>query len=171
MKQFILLLALSGLTGSAVAQEMPVEPPAELKALAWQNGDWEGTVKWSMPGMEGDSVMAFKVSFEGPFQKSVSTMEMQGMKMIETGYLAWDAAKKEFVMWTFTNFAPMPRVERGHLNKEKMVMTSDPWEVMGQTMVSRATMTKKSDKEMSFVLEFKMGDSFTKAAEGSFKKK
>jgi hypothetical protein len=165
----IVSLAVAGAT-AAFSQEPPTIS-AELKALEWQIGTWEGTVKWSMPGMEGDSKMTMKSEWEGLFMKQTSTTEMQGMKMLEVGYLGYDPDKKKYSFHTFTSFAPTPRIEWGTVEGTKAVFVSDPWNVMGQVTSSRATVVKKGDSEMAFTLEFKQGNSWSKVAEGTFKKK
>lgn len=146
-------------------------PAPELKKLEWQVGTWSGNLKWLMPGMEGEAKMDFKCVWEGNFLKSTSAMEMSGMKFNEVSFTGWDAAKKEYVSWTFTNFAALPRIERAKLDGNTMISTSEPWDTgMGQAMISRATLIKKSDKEFSMTIEFKTGEKFEKAAEGAFKK-
>lgn len=155
----------------AFAQEAAPGPAPELKQLEWQLGNWEGTFKWTMPGMEGDAKMTFTTAWEGNFLKTSSVMEMAGMKFNEVSYMGWDPLKKEYISWTFTNFAAMPRIERGKLDGNKLVLVSDPWDTgMGQ-MISRGTTIKKSNKEASFTIEFKNGEKWDKAAEGTFKKK
>ncbi len=108
---------------------------------------------------------------EAMFYKTVSVTEMQGMTMEETAYMGWDEAKKKYSTYTFAAFAPTPRIEWGTLEGDKAVFLSEPWAVMGSTMESRATVAKKGDKEMTFLLEIKAGADWTKMAEGTFKKK
>ena len=86
--------------------------------------------------------------------------------------MAWDAKEKKFVSWTFTNYAPMPRVDKGTMTGNTFVSISEPWDAPGmEGTVGRFTMIKKSDSEMTFVLEFKEGDSWSKVADGGYKKK
>lgn len=166
----ILVAFVVAAAAAAFSQEPPSLSP-ELKALEWQLGTWEGTVKWSMPGMEGDSKMTMKCEWEGLFMKQSSTTEFQGMKMLEVGYVGFDPEKKKYSFHTFTSFAPTPRVEWGTVTGDKVEFVSEPWNVMGQSTTSRSTVTKKSASEIAFVLEFKQGDSWSKVAEGTFKKK
>lgn len=156
----------------AVAQE-PVQPAAELKKHDFYIGKWSGTIEWTMPGMEGKQEMTMVYSWEGPFMKATSEMTSTGQKVLETGYMYWDAAKKRFTMNTYTNFAATPRIEHGNEEGNKLVMISEPWDIGMPTgaLVSRSTLTKKSSTEVDFVLEFKMGDTFTKVASATFKKK
>lgn len=172
MKIARLLVCLLAICSTLALGQEPNVPHPELGKLAWQIGTWEGKVKWTMPGMEGESDMSWTNVMDGNFLKSSSTMDMMGQKVTETGYLGWDAKEGRFSMWTFTNFAHMPRVEHGKLDGDTMVMISEPWDAgMGEPMVSRATVVKKGDSEMGFTLEFKQGEQWVKAAEGTFKKK
>ncbi len=152
---------------------MPVaEPSAELKKLEYQIGSWTGSIKWTMPGMEGDSTMSWKCEWEGPFLKQTSSMVMGSDKVNETAYITWDASTKKYVMWTFTNMSVMPRIERGTMEGDKIVFVSDPWDLgMGEPSISRATVKKVSDKECTFLLEFKMGADWAQVGTGTFKKK
>lgn len=168
----MLLAGLIALSAVTVAQMPKAEPSAEMKKLDWQVGSWVGNVKWTMPGMEGDSTMTWKTEWDGPFLKSTSVMEVGGEKVTETGFVTFDQASKKYVMWTFTNMSVNPRIERGTLEGNSLVTVSDPWDVgMGEPSISRATVKKVSDKECTFALEFKMGDEWAPVANGTFKKK
>ncbi|HMS54764.1 MAG TPA: hypothetical protein PKA27_05140 [Fimbriimonadaceae bacterium] len=158
---------------SVAGSQEPVQPAAELKKHDFYIGKWSGTIEWTMPGMEGKQEMTMVYSWEGPFMKATSEMTSNGQKILETGYMYWDAAKKQFTMNTYTNFAATPRIEHGKEEGNKLVMISEPWDIGMPTgaLVSRSTLTKKSNSEVDFVLEFKMGDAFTKVAGATFKKK
>lgn len=161
-------LALLALAALAPAQDMA--PPEELGKLSWMFGTWKGSVHMNMQGMEMDADMTVTGKMEGMFARVDTVMDMQGMKMVENGYVGWDAKEKCYKSWTFTNFSSDPRIEKGQLTGDTFVSTSEPWTVMGDTMVGRGTMKKLSDTEIAFVLEFKEGDKWTKAAEGKLKK-
>lgn len=149
-----------------------MEAPAEIKKLGWMVGEWTGTIKMNMQGMEFESQSTMKNEFEGQFLKSASVMDMMGMKMTETMYMGWNAAKNRYESYAFSNFSPKPRIEYGTMEGDKMTMTSEPWEVGGEApTVGRGTMTKKSDTEIHFILEFKEGDKWVKVGEGTYKKK
>lgn len=166
----LILSVLSLVAITAQAQLAPV--PEEMKKLEWMVGTWAGKVKWTMTGMDPmDGEMSMTNTMEGPFMKQVSKTEMMGMTMVETGYVGWDAKKKQYMTWTFTNFSSDPRVEVGQMKGDVMVFNCDGWDVMGQVTISRATMTKKSAKEVAFLLEFKENGKWTKAGEGTFMKK
>lgn len=168
-----LAAAALAICGIAAAQNMGPSPEVQ-KLYKYMSGEWTGKVKWMMPGMPEESTeMPFKVTMEGNFIKSANTMDMGGMSMTETTYMGWDPVKKRYTSWTFTNFGAMPRVEHGNFEGDsKFVSVSEPWDIgMGEPIVGKATMTRKGDNEMMFVLEFKQGDKWMKVAEGTFKRK
>lgn len=173
MRSRILFLVLAASICTLGLGQVPsMDPPAELKKLDWYIGEWMGKVKWTMPGMAPtDEEMSFKNEWEGQFIKSSAVMSMSGQKMTETSFVGWNAKTKKYDSYTFTNFSPMPRIEHGEMDGDKFVFTSDPWDVGGMEMIGRASMVKKSDKEIAFVLEFKLGEKFEKVGEGTFKKK
>ena len=154
--------------------QAPLTAPKEITDLSWAHGDWEGKIKFSMAGMpESEGAQTWKVEPEGQFLKMTTVTDMMGMKMTEIAYLGWNADSKRYDCWTFTNFAPTPRVEHGTIDDKVWTFLSEPWTVPGMpgAIVGRATMNRKSDKEMTMLLEFKEGDKWVKQAEGSFTKK
>ncbi|SRR5581483_3736159 len=172
MKRTASILFATIVSAVCFAQQMNMEPPAELKKLSWVLGSWSGTLNWTAPDMQMSGTMTWKAEWENQFLKMTTVTEMSGMKMVETSYTGWNAKKKSYDSYTFTNFAPTPRIEHGTLTGDKFVSISEPWEVGGSPTptVGRATLVKKSDTEATMILEFKEGEKWTKVAEGTFKK-
>ncbi len=173
MKRIFSVLMLMSVGAVYAAQEPVMAPPPELKKMQFMVGEWTGKMKWTMAGVPAESSdMPFKVEWAGQFLKTSSTMTMAGMSMVETGYIGWDAKRKDYTSWTFSNFAPMPRIEHGKFEGDKFISVSEPWDTgMGEPTVGRATTTKVTDIMISFLLEFKEGDKWNKVAEGTFTKK
>lgn len=171
LKKLSLVLGFAWAGAIALGQGMPA-PPKELRKLDWMLGNWSGNVKWTMPGMSGDAIMKFKGSMEGMFQKQISDTTMQGQTTTEVGYIGYDPKKKAFTSWTFTNFAPTPRVEHIMVGTGKLVFLSEPWDVgmPGGPTHSRATLTRRGASRVDFVLEFRQGKKWSKVASGSFTK-
>jgi len=157
---------------SATAQMPDLTPPKQISDLAWSVGEWSGSVHWTMEGTpEMDSNVGLKISIEGQFLKEESTQDMMGMAMTETAYMGWNDKESRYDCWSFTNFAPTPRLEHGKVDGKNWTMESEPWVGMGQATTGRSTITMVSDSEMKMTLEFKTGDTWTKVAEGTLKKK
>ena len=168
-------LALFGIAlcaATASFAQLSTEPPAELKKLDYLIGSWTGEGDFAVSGLELKVKVETTTSWDGQFIKQVSKMDFGMMVTTETMYIGWDPKKSEYTAYAFTNSAPTPRIERGKLGEDgKLVMTSDPWEIMGQAVASRATSWKKSDSEAGFILEMKMGEEWTKASEVTMKRK
>lgn len=168
--RYLALLCLFVLGTAALAQPS-MAPPAEIRKLDWMLGTWEGSFNWDMEGTKSVATMKMVIDIDGQFQRQVTTMEMSGMKITETAYLGWNAEKKKYGMYTFTNFSPEPRIEWGDEKNGEMIFFSEPWNSgMPEKTSSRATLKKLNDKEVSMVLEFRAGDKWTKVADGTFKK-
>ena len=145
---------------STFAQDM--SPPKEVKDLKWMVGSWAGSGKISFGGRETEISSTMTVVFDGQFLKAVSVDDSSGFKMTKTVMFGWDAAKSEYVSYTFTNMAPKPRIAHGKMDGNKLVMVSDPWEAGGMTAVARETVSKNSDTKCGLMMEFKKGDKWDK---------
>ncbi len=154
-------------------QAPDMSPPAEMMKLDWMVGEWESTSTWNMPDapqMEVESTM--KVEWDGQFLRHTSVSVFDGfMKMTETMMFGYNPYKEKYYSSSFTNMAPTPRIEWGTLDGDTIVMISEPWQIMGDESVSRATLVKVSDDEIKFKLEFKDGDDWDVISDSTFKRK
>jgi len=141
---------------SAFAQDMSA--PKEVKDLGWMVGTWSGSGKIAFGGQETEITSSITFSFDGQFLKAVSTDKSSGFTMTKTAMIGWDAAKSEYVSYTFTNIAPKARIAHGKMDGNKLVMVSDPWEAEGMTSVARETLSKISDTKCGSMIEMKIGD-------------
>lgn len=150
----------------AASQDMPMGP-AEIQKLKIWDGTWTGTAT----GQFGDVKMTMKngLAEGGMFYKSESINEMMGMTMTETVFFAWDADRGEYVSHGYASISAQVRTEYGSFDGDKYVSLSEPWMVMGQSYESRSTMHRSGDT-ITFIMEFKTGDTWTEAMKGTFKK-
>lgn len=171
MKKLLSVLMAVAACAVSFAQMPPAEPAAELKKLDYMVGEWSATGTFTLMGQEMPFKMTVKCSWDGQFlrQETINDMGDAG-KMTETIMLGWDPAKSQYFSHAFTSLSALPRMEKGKLDGEKLVMTSDPWNVMGMDFLSRTTMWK-SGSDMMFTMEFKEGDNWTNATNLTFKKK
>jgi hypothetical protein len=159
----------------AVASGQGMPPPsAEISKFSWALGEWEGTSVWNMDGMpantESKDIWTFEI--EGQFLKMTTTATSMGQTSKETSYCGWNAEKKQYDSWAFSDIATVPRIEHGTFDGTTMTMESEPWTTMMGTITGRGTVAKKSDAEMTFSLEFRQPDgTWKKVAEGTYKKK
>lgn len=146
--------------------------PAEVKALDFMDGTWDFNLDMTIMGQTMTQTGTMTVSTEGMFKKMVAKGTTAGMESLEISYIGWQESKKRIQMYTFTDWAPTPREEYGTFDGKTWVTVSEPWDVPGVgVLVSRATLTKVSDKELSITIEFKNGDSWDKVGKGTYKKK
>ncbi len=170
MKRLLALL-LPFVAACALAQDVAVVVPKQIEDLKWQIGEWQGTVKMTVEGMDMDMVSTLKISQKDNVLVYDGMHEAMGSKMTELGYLWWDEAKKRYSMFTLASFGEVPRMEHGTLTGNTLVMTSEPWPIQGQVMESRAHLIKVGNDEIKFIIDFKEGDKWTKAGEGVYKRK
>lgn len=167
-----LLVSLLALVAMTVANAQFVEVPKEINDLNWMKGTWSGVLKFSADGMEGDVSTSMVIkSFGGMFQMTTKS-EMMGMAMNEESFLRWEAANKRYELTTFADWTNEARVERGTMTGNKMVMVSLPWNAPGETekIVTRTTLTKVSDNEMTMTIEAQVGDDWVPSGSATLKK-
>ncbi len=157
---------------AAVSMAQLPEPAKELKELSWLIGEWSGSGVFQIPDMGGmDVTVTFKAEWDGLFIRQTALNDFGMMQMTETMMLGYDENKSEHFSHGYTNVAPLPRVERGKVIDGALVMTSEPWEVMGDPTVGRSTLSKVDDDTIKMKLEFKTGDTWTPVSDITFKRK
>lgn len=139
---------------AAVAQDMP----KEVKDLGWMVGTWSASGKIAFGGQETQIDSTLTASFDGQFLKIVSSDKSSQYTLTKTAMIGWDAAKSEYVSYTFTNMAPKARIAHGKMDGNKLVMITEPWEAEGMTMVARETLSKLPDSKLGSMLEMKNGE-------------
>lgn len=165
MRKILLTLVAVAAMGAANAQVPDLNPPKELEALTWLKGTWSGSASMSFGGIDLEVTSKMTVSMDGQFVKVVSTNDYGMIQATETMFVGYDASKAAYISYAFTNMSPMPRRETGKFVGESFETVSDPWEIMGQAMVSKTTLTKVSESKLTFKLELKAGDAWEKATE------
>jgi hypothetical protein len=132
--------------------------PQQVKDLSWMVGTWSGSGKIAFGGHEVDITSTMTVSFDGQFLRETSIDKSAGSALTKTTMTGWDAAKNQYISYTFTNAAPTARIAHGNLQGATLEMVSDPWEAEGFTMVARESMSKISDTKCGLKMEYKNGD-------------
>ena len=138
---------------SAIAQTS--DPPKEIADLSWMVGTWSGTGKNVYDGKETPFTTSMTVSRYGQTIQAVSTLTPpNGVELILTRMIGWDAVKRQYVSYTFSNMAGLPLISRGTLTNNKLVMLFDKWGT-DTTKVGRETMSKISDTKYGFRTEMR----------------
>jgi len=165
MKTLPTILAFAAIALTSAAHSQFAAPPKELKQLDFLLGTFTGTAKTTMGDMK--IKMTTTPAEGGMFLKTVSDFEVGPIKFTETMYTAWNDKDKKFHAWGFQSMVPMPRQESGELKGNVLTFISEPWEMMGTSYVSRSTMTLVKDGELTFVLEHKIGEEWSKQGEAT----
>lgn len=101
-------------------------------------------------------------------------MQTTSMEVVEFAGLllaTYDAEKKKYVSWWYDQMAAEPVESDGEFVGERLVFVSKPVEAPGMGSATfRSTYDKKSDTELLFILEMKMGEEWIKFMEGTFKR-
>ncbi|MFM9873724.1 MAG: DUF1579 family protein [Fimbriimonadaceae bacterium] len=168
MKKLALLFAI---VCSSFSFAQQVKPVAEIQELKWMVGTWTSAGDYSMMGDKFAYTAEWTVSMEGPFLKMVNKTHFEGIETSETAYLYFDSGKKEYVMTTYTDFATTPRTARGTIVDGALVVTGEPWEVVGTMVVGRSTFKKVSDDQISMKLEMKSETGWDVATNDPLKRK
>jgi hypothetical protein len=164
--------------GSAFAQGTPdmMQPPAEVKQASFLVGEWSAELTFfEMGGTTAKSTghVSSKMTLMGRFVSSTFKTTVPGMGDMEgLQLLTYDSDAKKWHAWWYDNMSSYAMVFRGTMENGKLLMVSDPTPMPGMgDVVMRTLFEKKSDTEVFFRLEMKVGDDWMKFIEGNYKKK
>lgn len=176
-----LLLSLVVLMTATVclAQEgmMDMRPPAELKNLEFMLGEWTCELKTYGMGGGGDSTAKATIkttkTLGDRFYKTEFVTDFEGMGRFEgLQLLSFDPEKKQYRCYWFDGMSSDVLDMSGTMTGGKLVLTSKPTPMPGMGEITfRATYERKPNSEIYFLLEMKQGNEWSKALEGTYKKK
>jgi hypothetical protein len=139
------------------------KPAAELDQLKLFEATWrcEGKQPAGPMGPEQDYKSTFKgkkdvESFWISFEYSQKKSKAHAMPIIAKGYLGYDPAAKKYVSMGVDNMGGSVTESSPGWEADKLTFTGDG-QMSGQKISFRETYTKKSDKEMIWSGEMKMG--------------
>ena len=150
----------------AVAATPPPPPPkpaAELDQLKMFEGTWRCDGKQPAGPMGPEQV--YKSSFKGKkdvdsfwlaFEYSQKKSKVHNMPITAKGFLGYDPAAKKYVTMGVDNMGGSISESSPGWEGDKLVFSGDG-QMGGQKISFRETYTKKSDKEMTWSGEMKMG--------------
>ncbi|MGI8924286.1 MAG: DUF1579 family protein [Fimbriimonadales bacterium] len=172
------VLILAGLTASAQHEMMDMKPPPEMKKVEWMVGEWTTSFKMYPPGegmepMSSTGTSSTKMALGGRYLHTMATFSMGDMGSFEgMQMLSYDPDAKKWKATWFDSMSSAGMEMTGDLVGHTMTLISKPTPMHGMgDQTFRATATKVSDREMSFLLEMKDGDKWTKMIEGTYTKK
>jgi hypothetical protein len=150
---------------TAAASSMP-KPAAELDQLKLFEGTWrcEGKLPAGPFGPEQSYKSTFKVkkdvdNFWYALDYEQKKSKQHPMVMKARGFIGYDPAGKKFVATGVDNSGGWVTETSAGWEGDKMVLTGEA-SLMGQKTPFRESFTKKSDKEMVWQAEAKLGKDF-----------
>ena len=166
-----LLIACAGI--SAHGQQPTSAPVANpLDNLAFLKGDWAGKQNFNNqggPAMVGDATDRIDVCIAGKYLCEMLSTTLPGRKATDTRhFISYDKATGKYTAWWFNDTSTHPTGLTGDLSSGKLVLMSDP---ASPGPVLRATYESPSADTLTFQLEMKTGETWTKLFVSTYTKK
>jgi len=162
MKRIVCFLFAFAVTASF--SQSPAAPDKEpLDSLAFMKGDWAGKQEFNNqggPAMVGGATDKIEVGIAGRYLCEMLSTTLPGRKPTDTRhFISYDKESGKYTAWWFNDTSTRPTALTGDLTAGKLVLTSDP---SAQGPVLRATYESLSSDKLTFLLEMKTGESWTK---------
>jgi hypothetical protein len=146
--------------------------PNPLDQLSFLKGDWSGKQNFNNQGgaaMVGDATDRIDVCIAGRYLCEMLSTTLPGRKPTDTRhFISYDKATGKYTAWWFNDTSTHPTGLTGDLNGSKLVLMSDP---SSAGPVLRATYEASSADTLTFQLEMKAGDGWTKLFVSTYTKK
>jgi hypothetical protein len=152
------------------------KPAAELDQLKMFEGTWRCDGKQPAGPMGPEQV--YKSSFKGKkdvdsfwlaFEYAQKKSKVHNMPIMAKGFLGYDPAAKKYVTMGVDNMGGSISESSPGWEGDKLVFSGDG-QMGGQKISFRETYTKKSDKEMTWAGEMKMGKDWVNVGTDTCKK-
>ena|SRR5579863_4174585 len=144
-------------------QQSPPPPANPLNNLAFMTGDWSGKQNFETgggPTMVGDATDRVEICIAGKYLCEMLSTTLPGRKPTDTRhFISYDKASGKYTAWWFNDTSTHPTLLTGDLSGNKLVLSSDS---AGAGPVLRATYETPSEGKLTFLLEMKAGESWTK---------
>jgi len=164
-----LMLACASVLTSGQQTPTPANP---LDPLSFLTGDWTGKQDFNNqngPAMAGDATDRIDVCIAGRYLCEMLSTTLPGRKPTDTRhFLSFDKQTGKYTAWWFNDTSTHPTSFTGDLTGGKLVLLSDP---SGPGPVLRATYESPRADSLTFLLEMKTGDTWTKLFLTTYSKK
>jgi hypothetical protein len=162
MKQIV--CALFACVATASLCQSPASPaPDPLSSLAFMQGDWAGKQDFNNQGgaaMVGDATDRIEVGIAGKYLCEMLSTTLPGRKPTDTRhFISYDKQSGKYTAWWFNDTSTHPTELTGDLIGGRLVLSSDS---SAPGPVLRATYESPSADKLTFLLEMKAGDGWTK---------
>src|SRR5580658_10665853 len=167
---FCILFAVSNLL--AFGQPHSIEPADALAKLSFMQGDWAGKQDFDtggVPAMVGEATDRIETGIAGKYLCEMLSTTLPGRKPTDTRhFISYDKQTGKYTAWWFNDTSYHPMALTGDLTGNKLVLMSDA-SASGPEL--RATYESPSADKLTFLLEMKNGDSWTRLFLTTYAKK
>jgi len=164
MKRIVSLLVICAAT--SFAQQLAPAPPATspFDSLAFMQGNWAGKQNFNNPdggpAMVGEATDHVAIGIGGRYLCETLSTAMPGRKPTDTRhFISFDKQVGTYAAWWFNDTGTHPTEFTGELSDNKLVLTSKP---SGPGPLLRATYESPTKNTLTYLLEMKQGDSWTR---------
>jgi hypothetical protein len=144
-------------------QQQAQPSPDPLNSLSFMKGDWAGKQNFDTgggPPMVGDATDRVEIGIAGKYLCEMLSTTMPGRKPTDTRhFISYDKQSGKYTAWWFNDTSTRPTEFAGDLSGNGLVLTSNS---SGPGPVLRATYESPSDGTLTFLLEMKQGETWTK---------
>ena len=171
MKFFVcILLAVSA--APAFNQQPSTQPADALSKLKFMQGDWTGKQVFNTDGgaaMVGDATDRVELGIAGKYLCEMLSTTLAGRKPTDTRhFISYDQKTGKYTAWWFNDTSYHPTALTGEFAGSKLVLMSDS---TAPGPVLRATYERPSASTLTFLLEMKNGDKWTRLFLTTYTKK
>jgi Protein of unknown function (DUF1579) len=160
MKLIVCFLVVCAAAMSYSQQQTPPSPDG-LTSLSFMKGDWTGKQNFDTgggPPMIGEATDRIEIGIAGKYLCEMLSTTMPGRKPTDTRhFISYDKQSGKYTAWWFNDTGTRPTELTGDLTGNKLVLTSN-----SPGPVLRATYESPSETTLTFLLEMKQGETWTK---------
>ena len=159
-----LVFALFAVSGPlALGQQPAVQPADALNKLSFMQGDWAGKQDFntdSGPAMVGDATDHIESGIAGKYICEMLSTTLPGRKPTDTRhFISYDRQTGKYKAWWFNDTSYHPMELTGDVAGNRLVLMSD---ASAPGPVLRATYESPTADKLTFLLEMKNGNSWTR---------
>jgi hypothetical protein len=165
-----ILFAVSGVLASGQQQE--IQPADALNKLSFMQGDWAGKQDFdtdSEPAMVGDASDRIEMGVANKYLCETLSTTLAGRKPTDTRhFISYDKQTQKYTAWWFNDTSYHPTQLAGEVTGNKLVLISDS---SAPGPLLRATYESPSSGKLTFLLEMKNGENWTRLFLTTYSKK
>jgi hypothetical protein len=156
----------------ACGQQPAAQPANPLDNLSFMKGNWSGKQNFDTgggPAMVGDATDRVEIGIGGKYLCEMLSTTLPGRKPTDTRhFISYDKQSGKYTAWWFNDTSTHPSELTGDLSANKLILLSS---ASGPGPVLRATYESPSENALTFLLEMKQGESWTKLFITTYTKK